>query len=160
MLCHPKTGEPIMSNINAQNGGYDLSRFINAQQRDFKTALAEIKSGQKRTHWIWYIFPQLGGLIRNPSSTSQYYAIADIREARAFLADAYLGGNIREISNALLELDTNYAYAVVGRDSVKLQSSMTLFAAADENETVFKAVLDKFFNGRADRKTLRLLGLE
>ncbi|MGI6230844.1 MAG: DUF1810 domain-containing protein [Tractidigestivibacter sp.] len=139
--------------------GYDLERFVKAQRRDFDTALAEIRSGHKRSHWIWYIFPQLKEL--GYSSTAKYYGIEDADEARAFLAHPYLGANLRTISSALLELPTDDPHAVMGHpDDLKLRSSMTLFdQVASSDDAVFSRVLKKFYDGRPDPKTLELLGL-
>lgn len=136
---------------------YDLSRFITSQQTDYPTALAEIKSGKKTTHWIWYIFPQIKGL--GQSSNSVYYAIQSLEEARQFLAHPYLGANLIEISKALLELESNNPVGVMGShtDAVKLRSSMTLFSIADETQPVFQAVLDKFFGGKPDSQTITIL---
>lgn len=107
---------------------------------------------------MWYIFPQLRGLGR--SDTSRYYALKGLEEARAFLADPVLGRNLLEICRALLALPTDSALEVLGApDNLKLRSSMTLFAQADRENPVFPAVLDKFFGGRPDRRTLALLGL-
>ena len=137
---------------------YDLSRFHNAQKRDYQTALSEIKSGRKRSHWIWYIFPQIAGL--GFSSTSQFYAIRDLDEARAYLADPVLKERLEEISAALLELDSSNPSAVMGYpDDLKLCSSMTLFEAADPDCGIYPAVLKKFFNGQRDQATLDILGL-
>lgn len=137
---------------------YDLSRFVSAQQRDYTIALREIQGGRKRSHWMWYIFPQLKGL--GMSYTAQLYGIEGLGEARAFLADPYLGGNLREICAALLELDTNDASYVFGYpDDLKLRSSMTLFKLASDGDTVFGAVLQKFYSGREDQRTRELLGL-
>lgn len=122
---------------------YDLNRFLTAQSRDYTTALREIRSGRKRSHWIWYIFPQVAGL--GMSSTSQYYAISGLDEARAYLREPTLRAHLLEVSNALLELDESDPSAVFGfPDDLKLRSSMTLFAAAAPDEPVFAAVLDKF----------------
>lgn len=136
---------------------YDLSRFITSQQTDYPTALAEIKSGKKTTHWIWYIFPQIKGL--GQSSNSVFYAIQSLEEARQFLAHPYLGANLIEISKALLELESNNPVGVMGThtDAVKLRSSMTLFSIADETQPVFQAVLDKFFGGEPDPLTISIL---
>ena len=135
----------------------DLSRFTIAHQRDYRQALAEIKNGRKLSHWMWYIFPQLKGLGR--SATSDYYGIRDLDEAKAFLQDEYLGTHLLEISNVLLHLDCNDARVVMGRpDDMKLKSCMTLFSLAASNEDVFKAVLNKFFDGKPDYRTLKILG--
>ncbi len=137
---------------------YDLRRFISAQKQDYLTALEEIRRGRKRSHWMWYIFPQLRGL--GMSSTSYFYGIESLEEARAFLDDPYLGGNLREISQALLSLDTGDARSVMGSpDDLKLRSSMTLFSLAAPEEPVFKKVLEKFYRGVQDPATLRILGL-
>ena len=133
-----------------------LERFVSAQARDYGTALAEIRSGHKRSHWMWYIFPQLQGL--GMSSTALYYGIHGIEEAKRFIAHPGLGRNLREISGALLELDTNDPAAVMGwPDNLKLCSCMTLFEAAAPDEPVFGAVLDKFYCGERDSLTLEKL---
>lgn len=135
---------------------FNLQRFKNAQKRDYKRALAEIKRGRKETHWIWYIFPQLAFL--GKSEISAYYAIRGIEEARAYMKDRVLRKRIIEISQALLDLDTNDATEVMGfPDDKKLQSSMTLFEAADPDCEVFSKVLEKFFGGERDLLTLYLL---
>lgn len=137
---------------------YDLSRFTQAHERDYQQAYSEICEGSKRTHWMWYIFPQLAGL--GKSATSQYYAIRDLNEAAVFWHDPYLGGHLREISRALLQLETDDPTEVFSFiDAKKLQSCMTLFSLVSPDDTVFSEVLDKFFGGRPDHKTLHLLGI-
>lgn len=134
---------------------YDLSRFHKAQQGSYETALAEIRSGRKRSHWIWYIFPQIQGL--GFSSTAQYYAIENLEEAKAYLADPVLRERLLEISNALLALDSCDPSEVMGYpDDLKLRSSMTLFSLAEPECTVFRDVLDKFYNGQEDSRTIAL----
>ena len=134
---------------------YDLSRFHRAQSRDYAEALAEIRAGRKRSHWIWYIFPQIQGL--GFSSTSQFYAITDLGEAKAYLADPLLRERLLEISSALLELPSSDPSAVMGYpDDLKLKSSMTLFELAEPDCPVFPAVLEKFYGGERDRRTIRL----
>ena len=134
---------------------YDLSRFHKAQQSSYKTALAEIRSGRKRSHWIWYIFPQIQGL--GFSSTAQYYAIENLDEAKAYLADPVLRERLLEISNALLALDSCDPSEVMGYpDDLKLRSSMTLFSLAEPGCTVFRDVLDKFYDGQEDSRTIAL----
>ena len=134
---------------------YDLSRFHKAQQGSYETALAEIRSGRKRSHWIWYIFPQIQGL--GFSSTAQYYAIENLEEAKAYLADPVLRERLLEISNALLALDSCDPLEVMGYpDDLKLRSSMTLFSLAEPECTVFRDVLDKFYNGQEDSRTIAL----
>ena len=138
---------------------YKLDRFTKAQEDVYQTALAEIKSGRKQTHWMWYIFPQIKGLGR--SQTSESYGIASLSEAKAYLNDELLGNRLVEISSALLELETADALAVFGNpDNLKLKSSMTLFVCADPCNHVFQAVIDKFFQGKYCEKTLRLLKSE
>jgi uncharacterized protein (DUF1810 family) len=133
-----------------------LQRFLDAQQTNYATALAEIKAGRKRTHWMWFIFPQIAGL--GFSETSRFYAIRDQAEAAAYLAHPVLGPRLIEISRSLLELESTDANRIFGSpDDMKLRSSMTLFAALGAN-AVFQAVLDKFFRGAADEQTLRRLG--
>ena len=135
---------------------YNLQRFVEEQQQTYATAYAEISHGRKQSHWIWWIFPQISGL--GFSGISQAYAIKSLDEAKAFLEHPYLGKNLREISEALLKLDTNDPYAVMGSpDDLKLRSSMTLFAEADPSEEIFQKVLDKFYEGVKDGKTLTIL---
>ena len=137
---------------------YNLDRFIDAQKRDYEQALAEVRSGRKRSHWMWYIFPQVQGL--GFSETSRYYAIKDLDEAAAYLHHPVLGPGLVEISGALLQLKSNDAGEIFGSpDDMKLRSSMTLFAAIEDADKVFDLVLAKFFKGLKDDKTLRLLGL-
>lgn len=134
-----------------------LQRFVEAQATDYQPALAEIKNGRKRSHWMWYIFPQIRGL--GFSETSRYYAIKDRVEAASYLAHPVLGGRLVEICEALLGLPEASANRVFGSpDDLKLRSSMTLFAAVPGASPVFEAVLGKFFAGTPDGKTLELLG--
>lgn len=133
----------------------DLERFKKTQEFDFATALAEIRNGRKVSHWMWYIFPQLAGL--GMSSTSQYYGICDLEEAKAYLEDEYLRDHLMTICEALLSLDTSDALAVFGRpDNMKLRSSMTLFAQASDND-IFQKVLEKYFEGKMDGRTVKML---
>lgn len=135
---------------------YDLQRFLKAQERDYETALQEIRNGRKLSHWIWYIFPQVKGL--GFSSTSEYYGIEDLEEAKAYLENDTLKARLLEISEALLDLETNNAREVMGSpDHLKLKSSMTLFAMADPNIPIFKQVIDKYYDGVLDEKTLKIL---
>ena len=137
---------------------YDLERFVRAQIGSYETALWEIRWGRKCSHWMWYIFPQIAGL--GMSSTAQYYAIQDLQEAEEYLAHPILGPRLLEISGELLKLSTNDAYAVFGwPDDLKLRSSMTLFSCAVVDQPVFQQVLDKYYGGEPDEKTLALLGL-
>ena len=136
---------------------FNLQRFIDRQKEDFPIALKEIQNGRKQTHWMWWIFPQLKEL--GYSSISKEYGISGIEEARSYLEEPILRENLIAICNALLSLDTNDPYKVMGStDGMKLRSSMTLFLEADPDNDVFKAVLDKYYGGRKDYKTLKLLG--
>lgn len=138
---------------------YDLERFKKAQTRDYQTALAELRAGGKRTHWIWYIFPQIDGLGFSP--TARYYALSGLGEARAYLADPILGPRVLECAQALLALESNDPSAIMGyHDDLKLCSSMTLFEAAgegDERWRPFTQVLEKLYGGKRDQRTLDLL---
>ena len=134
----------------------DLKRFLEAQENDFASALAEIKRGRKQSHWMWYIFPQIAGL--GFSSTSKFYAIKNIAEAENFLAHPVLGERLIEISEALLEIEGRTAHQIFGSpDDMKLKSSMTLFGAPENKNPVFQKVLDKYFDGAKDQKTLELI---
>ena len=139
---------------------YDLERFLREQEYDYDTALEEIRAGQKQSHWIWYIFPQMRGL--GSSHYSEFFGIEDIGEARAYLQHPVLGGRLREITEALLGLEESDPEKVMGSsiDSVKLNSCMTLFAAISEEGSIFHKVLDKFFGGQKDSKTLSMLQQE
>lgn len=135
-----------------------LDRFLDAQRGDYAAALAEVRRGRKTSHWMWYIFPQIAGL--GQSSTARYYSIRDLEEAREYYAHPVLGQRLREISGALLELRGSDPVAVFGGiDSMKLKSSMTLFAVAAPDDTLFLQVLDKYYGGEQDALTLRILGL-
>lgn len=136
----------------------NLKRFRDAQERDYDTALAEISNGRKRSHWMWYIFPQVKGL--GFSETSRYYGVDGLGEAEAYLNDPVLGKRLLEISEALLTLQTNNASQVFGSpDDMKLRSSMTLFASVKGAPPVFQKVLDKFYKGAKDPQTLGFLKL-
>jgi uncharacterized protein (DUF1810 family) len=134
----------------------DLQRFMKAHKQDFQTALAEIRQGRKSSHWMWYIFPQIKGL--GFSETSKYYAIENIEEAQEFLNHPELGKNLLAISSALLKLDTKNASSIFGTpDDMKLFSSMTIFSLVPATNQIFQQVLDKFFGGKKDNKTIELL---
>lgn len=137
----------------------DLQRFKEAQRNDYEQALQEVKSGRKRTHWMWYIFPQIHGLGMTP--ISDYYSIRSLREAKDYLKDPVLGARLVEISKALLELNTSDPHAVFGSpDDLKLRSCMTLFERADPQNPVFGDVLDKYYRGERDQRTLEILDEE
>lgn len=134
---------------------FDLERFVTAQARDYEIALQEVQAGCKRSHWMWYIFPQIQGLGR--SETAQHYAIQSAEEAKAYLAHPILGMRLQEISIALLGLATSDPQAVFGyTDSLKLRSSMTLFYQVS-HYFVFERVLKKFFGGELDKNTISIL---
>lgn len=134
----------------------NLKRFTDAQKLSYQTALSEIKNGRKRSHWMWYIFPQIRGL--GFSETSRFYGIQDLKEAQDYLNDPLLGNRLIEICEVLSELKSNDPYQIFGSpDDVKLKSSMTLFAALPNTNPIFQAVLDKFFGGKKDTQTLHLI---
>jgi len=136
---------------------YDLSRFVRAQEDDDKRALAEIVNGEKRTHWMWYIFPQIDGLAF--SSTARYYSIKSVEEARAYLDHPVLGPRLRECAEAVLRVEGRSATEVFGSpDDLKLKSSATLFASVLPPGTVFDRLLEKYYRGERDGKTLQILG--
>ena len=133
-----------------------LFRFLDAQQEMYDVALAEIRSGKKRSHWMWYIFPQIIGL--GFTDISKYYAIHDLEEAKQYLAHPILGSRLIEIAKAVLNQAEEDAAHIFGTpDDLKLRSSMTLFSAVPKADPVFQKVLDEFFNGKADEKTQFIL---
>ena len=133
-----------------------LKRFTDAQEDSYVMAFSEIQQGRKQSHWMWFIFPQIAGL--GFSETSRYYAIKDLQEAAGFLSHPVLGSRLINISLELLKLKTNDVHRVFGSpDDLKLKSCMTLFSMLPEADPVFKTVLEKFFNGEKDIKTLRLI---
>lgn len=135
-----------------------LSRFVDAQSHSYETALAELKSGRKRSHWMWFIFPQLAGLGR--SATARFYGIADLDEARAYLAHPVLGPRLVECARAVLAHEGQSAEAILGCvDALKLRSSATLFREAG-GEPEFQQVLDRFYGGKPCPITLEALGQE
>lgn len=137
---------------------FDLNRFVQAQQGDYHQALAEITRGRKESHWMWYIFPQFDGL--GVTSTAKHYAIKSIEEARAFLAHPILGARLRKCAEALLQLEGRSAEEIFGfPDVLKLRSCATLFAQVSEPGSLFHRLLVKYYDGEADPKTLRLLGI-
>ena len=135
---------------------YNLDRFIQAQSYDYKIALDEIRNGRKQSCWMWYVFPQICGL--GHSYMAKMYEIVNIEEAREYLAHPVLGSRLQEVCQAALETDTDDAGMVFGfPDNLKLCSSMTLFEQADPDNPVFAKVLDKYFQGKRDEATLRIL---
>ena len=135
---------------------FTLQRFITAQQNDYPVALAEIKQGRKRSHWMWYIFPQIAGL--GFSETSRHYALKNLDEAQAYLNNPVLGSRLIEICTEILKLPTNNATQIFGiPDDMKLCSCVTLFAALPTTNRVFQQVLAQFFINEADKATLQRL---
>lgn len=137
----------------------DLLRFLQAQETVYPEVLAELRAGHKKTHWMWFIFPQIAGL--GHSVTAKHYAIADIHEARDFLDHPILGARLRECSTLLLQHKGKPIDRILGTpDDLKLRSSMTLFANASPNKThrkLFESVLEEFYDGQTDTKTLKRL---
>ncbi len=141
----------------ANEDPYDLQRFINAQESTYERALTELRSGQKRSHWMWFIFPQIEGLGQSP--TSKYYAIRSAAEARAYLAHPLLGARLRECTEAVLAFQGRPVSEIFGfPDDLKFGSCMTLFADIAGGDSVFERVLEQVLDGQRDEQTLRLLG--
>jgi uncharacterized protein (DUF1810 family) len=137
---------------------FNLSRFLYAQEDNYEQALAEIKNGDKCSHWMWYIFPQIDGLA--VSSTSKHYAIKSIEEAKAYLHHPVLGPRLLECAEAAIGIVGKTAAEIFGYpDDMKLRSSATLFACASPPGSVFERLLRKYFGNERDDKTLRLLGI-
>jgi uncharacterized protein (DUF1810 family) len=139
---------------------FDLERFVAAQDGGgtYAAAVEELRAGRKRSHWMWFVFPQIAGLGQSP--TSRIYAISSLAEARAYLGHPVLGPRLIECARIVSELDGTSAAAVFGGiDAMKLRSSMTLFARADPENGVFGEVLEKYFGGVPDEATDRLLGI-
>jgi uncharacterized protein (DUF1810 family) len=135
---------------------FDLTRFEKAQENIYDGVLLELTNGKKRTHWMWYIFPQLDGL--GHSATAKYYAIKNREEARQYLNHPVLGKRLLECTKTLLTIEGRSPLDIFGYpDNLKLNSSMTLFASVAEPDSVFARVLDKYFNGEQDVLTLQLL---
>lgn len=135
---------------------HGLNRFLTAQADDYATALAEVRAGRKRSHWMWYVFPQFDGLAF--SSTSKFYAIKSRDEAVAYLCHPTLGPRLVECCEAVLSVSGRSAHDIFGSpDDLKLKSCVTLFAAVSPPESVFERVLNAYFAGERDAKTLQLL---
>ena len=139
---------------------FELERFVAAQDLGgtYGAAIAELRAGRKRSHWMWFVFPQIAGLGRSP--ISRRFAISSLAEAEAYLAHPLLGPRLTESARILTELRDRSAQDVFGGiDAMKLRSSMTLFARADPGNDVFRAVLDSYFGGVPDEATERVLGI-
>jgi uncharacterized protein (DUF1810 family) len=136
---------------------YNLSRFVQAQEGVHEQALAEIRSGRKQSHWMWFIFPQFAGL--GFSATSQWYSIKSLAETRAYLNHPVLGPRLLECAEAALSVQGRTALAIFGSpDDMKLRSCATLFARVSPPGSVFHQLLDRYYQGEPDTQTLRLLG--
>ena len=134
---------------------YDIDRFIKMQELYYEVALSEIKDGYKRTHWIWYIFPQLKGL--GQSYNSEYYGLDSVDEVIEYMRNPYLRNNMIEICNELYKLDDSIENIFGYPDYLKLNSCMTLFEYSIQGEKIFGKIIDKFYNGKRDRVTLEML---
>ena len=135
---------------------FDLQRFVAAQADIYQEALGEIRNGRKRTHWMWFIFPQLAGLGMSP--TSQHYGITGLREAGAYLSHSLLGPRLIECSEAVVLVAGRSAHDIFGSpDDMKLRSSATLFARVTDTNPVFDRILGQFFDGQLDLRTIALL---
>lgn len=134
---------------------FDLDRFIKAQEYEYETALNEMKQGEKVSHWIWYIFPQIKGLGFSPNS--YYYGLDGKEEAKAYYENEYLGPRLKEICQVVLDIDKKSAEQIFGSiDAMKFKSSMTIFYLAT-GDNLFKKLLDKYYNSELDQATIKLL---
>jgi uncharacterized protein (DUF1810 family) len=146
-----------VTELRTNSDPHDLARFVRAQERDYATALSELRSGRKRSHWMWYVFPQCHGLGSSP--TSAQFAIRSVAEAEAYLRHPVLGPRLVECAEALLAIEGRSARDILGSpDDLKLKSSATLFALVSPAGSVFERLLDRYFAGARDDRTFRLLG--
>src|SRR5512135_3361195 len=144
-------------NSSDRSDSYGLSRFLKAQEGVYDRALVEVRSGLKRSHWMWYIFPQIDGL--GFSSTTRHYAIKSLEEARQYLSHPVLGARLKECAEAVMSVQGKSASDIFGYpDDMKLQSSMTLFALVSEPGSVFERMLEKYYQGKRDARTLQIVG--
>lgn len=135
---------------------WNLERFVLAQQRNYGDALRELRSGKKRSYWIWYVFPQIRGL--GDSFMSRKYALSGLEEARAYLAHPVLGLRLLECCQVVLAIPTNDPWEVFGSpDDMKFRSCLTLFALAEPSRPIFEELLDKFYEGQKDLRTIQSL---
>ncbi len=144
------------ASAHGDTSGYNLGRFLQAQEGIYATALAELQRGRKQSHWMWFIFPQVAGL--GHSATSRRYAIQNREEGEHYLHHPILGKRLVECAQAVLQTTGRTAHEIFGSpDDIKLRSSMTLFASLPDADPVFAQVLDKYFQGERDTRTLQLL---
>lgn len=148
---------PVDKSLSSDDADpFDLRRFVDAQDRVYDTVLAELRNGAKRSHWIWFVFPQLRGLGHSP--TAQRFGISSLDEARAYLAHPVLGPRLRGCTRLVAAIDGRSVDQIFGwPDNLKVRSSMTLFARATDDNAEFRAVLDKFYNGDDDPATVERL---
>lgn len=145
-----------MAAASTQSDPHDLQRFLAPQEEMYARALQEIKAGRKRSHWMWFIFPQFKGL--GHSAASQYFAIKSLDEARAYHADATLGPRLRDCVEAALAVEGRTAHEIFGTpDDMKLQSCATLFAHVSDAGSVFERLLVKYYDGERDGRTVELI---
>ena len=157
LFCEQETGMIKGNDPDDRGDPFDLNRFISAQEGIYDRVLSEVRGGLKRTHWMWFIFPQIDGLGHSP--TTRHYAIKSLEEARRFLIHPVLGTRLVESAEAVLVVQERSASDIFGHpDDWKLQSSMTLFALVAEPGSVFERVLDKYFQGKRDARTLQIVG--
>lgn len=150
VLRYPLLKEHVM------NDPHNLQRFVDAQQPVFEAVRAELRAGRKRSHWMWFVFPQIKGL--GHSEMAQKFAIGSIDEARAYLAHPLLGPRLQECTKLLLLVMAPSINVILGYpDDLKFHSSMTLFAQAADDPTPFNACLERYFGGKPDQATLNLL---
>jgi uncharacterized protein (DUF1810 family) len=139
--------------MSAANDPHNLQRFVDAQEPVYATVLGELRAGRKRSHWIWFIFPQIAGLGHSP--TAQHYAIHSLNEARAYIEHPILGPRLRECTGIVNSIEGASIETILGYpDNLKFCSSMTLFAHATEDNEIFHAALEKYYDGNPDEQTL------
>jgi uncharacterized protein (DUF1810 family) len=148
---------PVDKSLSSDDADpFDLRRFVDAQDRVYGTVIAELRNGAKRSHWIWFVFPQLRGLGHSP--TAQRFGISSLDEARAYLAHPVLGPRLRGCTRLVAAIEGRSVDQIFGwPDNLKVRSSMTLFARATDDNAEFRAVLDKFYNGDDDPATVERL---
>jgi uncharacterized protein (DUF1810 family) len=147
----------VGNSVSSNSGDpFELLRFVAAQHGVYDTVVDELRTGRKRSHWIWFIFPQLRGLGRSP--TAMRFGIASLDKARAYVAHPVLGPRLRECARLVARIDGRSADEIFGwPDNLKVRSSMTLFARATDDNEEFRAVLDRFYDGEDDPATVELL---
>ncbi|WPF89882.1 DUF1810 domain-containing protein [Cyanobacterium aponinum AL20118] len=145
-----------MTNNNSYQDLYNLQRFVDAQEKVYKTVIDELKNAKKRSHWMWFIFPQINGL--GKTSTSIFYSIKSIQEAKQYINHDLLGKRLKECVTILLTIEETSSEKIFGfPDCMKLKSSLTLFSEISDSDSIFHQGLNKFFRGSKDEKTLQIL---